>query len=104
MKAWIWWALATSAIDISDGLVADLGHITESSGVGASLNLDQLPVSSDLLDLVGRDCAIGFASTGGDDYELCFTVPPSVRDTLLCHVSKWSTRGHTYGLIEKGKL
>ena len=67
--------LASTAIDISDGLLADLGHILEKSGVGARLDLAKLPLSL-ALSKVDRKTAEGFALQSGDDYELCFTVPP----------------------------
>lgn len=66
--------LASTAIDISDGLAADLGHILEASGVGAELELARLPLSEAL-----RNCGIQepwrLAASAGDDYELCFTLP-----------------------------
>lgn len=67
-------SLASSCIDVSDGLLADLGHILDASQVGARIWLDRIPVSPVLrrhLDAVGWDTALA----GGDDYELCFTVP-----------------------------
>jgi len=67
---------ASSAIDISDGLVADLGHVLEASGVGALIVRERVPLSDvyrKQLDHVGWDLAL----SGGDDYELLFTVPPS---------------------------
>ena len=66
--------LATSCIDISDGLVADLGHILEASAAGAEIDIDRLPGSASLAGLPGgrrRQLQI----CGGDDYELCFTIP-----------------------------
>ena len=66
---------ATSALDISDGLLGDLGHILKASRVGAELDPEQLPVSSQLLSVVGQSAAQGYALGGGDDYELCFTWP-----------------------------
>ncbi len=69
--------LATSAIDISDGLVADLGHVLRRSDVGAVLEIDQLPLIPGMDVVVGEDCAWELALSGGDDYELCFTVPAS---------------------------
>lgn len=66
--------VASSAIDLSDGLIGDLGHILEQSGVGARVALDRLPVSHvyrSLLPQIGWDVALA----NGDDYELCFTVP-----------------------------
>jgi thiamine-monophosphate kinase len=70
--------LATAAIDVSDGLVGDLGHILEASGVGASVELARLPRSSALdrrLGGVERALALECLLAGGDDYELCFTAP-----------------------------
>ena len=68
---------ATACIDVSDGLLADLGHICASSGVGAEIEAVRLPRSSALLDLHDDRDALRFALSGGDDYELCFTVPAS---------------------------
>ena len=68
--------IASAAIDVSDGLVADLGHILEVSGVGAELHADALPLSDAARGLPGaRDAAL----SGGDDYELLFTAPPERR-------------------------
>src|ERR687892_271003 len=68
--------VASAAIDISDGLVADLGHILEASGVGAELRAGALPLSPAVRDLPGARNA---ALAGGDDYELLFTAPPERR-------------------------
>jgi len=73
---------ASTCIDISDGLLQDLSHILEASDVGAELDLSQLPLSSALMTLFssttkGSQQAINFALTGGDDYELLFTIPAS---------------------------
>jgi thiamine-monophosphate kinase len=66
---------ATAAIDVSDGLLGDLGKLCAASGVGARLDLECLPVSQELR----RRCAVEeceqFVLGGGDDYELLFTVP-----------------------------
>jgi len=67
--------IATAAIDISDGLAADLGHILQQSNVGAALNLRDLPLSKTLQNL-SQDRGFHLALSGGDDYELCFTVSP----------------------------
>jgi thiamine-monophosphate kinase len=72
--------LASSCIDISDGLIADLGHILEASQVSATLDLDRIPLSREMLDLIDAKVidqhkALKLALTGGDDYELCFTLP-----------------------------
>lgn len=68
--------LATSAIDVSDGLCADLGHILQASSVGATLHAPRLPLSEALRACASAREALGCALSGGDDYELCFTVPP----------------------------
>lgn len=67
--------IANSAIDISDGLAADLGHILEKSTVGAEINVDLIPLSNIMRESISKDNALHFALSGGDDYELCFTVP-----------------------------
>lgn len=67
-------SLATSAIDISDGLVADLGHIVKQSGVGARVFVESLPLSQALQSLAAEE-ALPLALSAGDDYELCFTLP-----------------------------
>lgn len=67
--------IATACIDVSDGLVADLGHICTASGVGADIDAALLPRSSALLTHFADADALDFALSGGDDYELCFTVP-----------------------------
>jgi len=67
--------IASAAIDISDGLAADLGHILNKSNVGARLDLNQLPLSPALAK-IDLQTAQQFALYSGDDYELCFTVPP----------------------------
>jgi len=69
--------IAHAAIDISDGLIADLGHIIDKSQVGAEINLASLPISNSLIETVGRKRAEELALYSGDDYELCFTMPSS---------------------------
>jgi thiamine-monophosphate kinase len=75
--------IAHSAIDISDGLLGDLGHILERSHVGATLEFAALPtlpvVQQYLQQAVARTCVLA----GGDDYELCFTAPASKREVVL---------------------
>jgi thiamine-monophosphate kinase len=75
-------AKASAAIDISDGLLADLNHLTDSSGVGAEINVSSIPLSSTLLAYASREKAIMLACTAGDDYELCFTAPGTQRRNL----------------------
>lgn len=71
-----------ACIDISDGLVADLGHICSASDVGADVQLAAIPLSSQLLALF-PDKAQQFALSGGDDYELCFTASKDEKAQLL---------------------
>ena len=74
--------IATAAIDVSDGLVGDLGHILESSGAGAAIEVAALPTSPALaakLEGGQRALALQCALAGGDDYELCFCAPPAAR-------------------------
>lgn len=74
--------LATSCIDLSDGLLGDLQHVLKASGVGATLKLDALPRSVQLAaqpESLQRECLLA----GGDDYELLFTLPPGSRPPEL---------------------
>ncbi|SFW22961.1 thiamine-phosphate kinase [Nitrosovibrio sp. Nv17] len=71
--------LATSAIDVSDGLLADLGHILDRSAVTASLHLDDIPCSAAMRRRLPQPLALDCLLAGGDDYELCFTAPVSER-------------------------
>jgi thiamine-monophosphate kinase len=71
--------LAHSAIDISDGFLADLGHILEASQVGAEVDVDALPASDTLRSYLEHDAAKEALLAGGDDYELCFTSAPKRR-------------------------
>lgn len=68
--------LASSAIDISDGLISDVKHILKCSNVGASIDVATLPVSNELIQFTGSsEQAQQYALSSGEEYELCFTVP-----------------------------
>lgn len=69
--------VASAAIDISDGLLGDLEKLLSASRKGARVDLDLLPLSAQLAQSGDRASALRSATTGGDDYELCFTVPTS---------------------------
>jgi thiamine-monophosphate kinase len=77
--------VASACIDISDGLVADLGHICRSSGVSANVKTHDVPINDDVRTLCGLD-SMEWALFGGDDYHLCFTVP----EHLSALVDGWS--------------
>lgn len=64
---------ASAAIDVSDGLLGDLQKLLQASGVGAVVDIDQVPLSSELRSRFDTAGQRQFALTGGDDYELCFT-------------------------------
>ena len=73
--------VASSAIDISDGLLGDLAHVLQRSGVGAAIEVDMLPRSAVLAAQpmeVQRDCTLA----GGDDYELLFTASPTQAEAV----------------------
>lgn len=67
--------IAHAAIDVSDGLLADLGHVCAASGLAAEIELDALPCSAALAAAFDRDTRRALQAAGGDDYELCFTAP-----------------------------
>lgn len=74
--------IASSAIDISDGLLADLNHILKASGCGALIDLDKLPLMTSLYRYVDPPQMRNWALAGGEDYELCFTVAENQRNAL----------------------
>jgi thiamine-monophosphate kinase len=74
---------ASACIDVSDGLLADLGHVCAASGVGAEIDVELLPHSSALTAIFDADALRGFQMSGGDDYELCFTAAEHEAASLL---------------------
>lgn len=80
---------ASAAQDVSDGLLADLGHVLKASGVGARLHAERIPVAPELRATLPEAEALRLALTAGEDYELVFTLPP------LCgtEVSELATQG-----------
>ncbi|MES2859656.1 MAG: thiamine-phosphate kinase [Pseudomonadota bacterium] len=75
--------IAHACIDVSDGLLADLGHVCAASGVAAQVDIEGLPASEGLRDGFGIDQRRLLQATGGDDYELCFSAAPDARDAVL---------------------
>ena len=90
--------LVSAAIDISDGLVGDLGHVLERSGVGADLQVAQVP-RSEALRTVERTLQLRCMLAGGDDYELLFTASPSNREAILA-----AARRSGIGVTRTGSL
>ena len=75
--------IASAAIDVSDGLFSDIQKLLDKSGVAATVDVALIPLSPALKNTCGDDAALQFALTGGDDYELCFTVPPDLEQTAI---------------------
>ena len=71
--------IAHAGIDMSDGVLADLGHLCRASRVGADLDIDALPSSEPLLRSFDIATRRALQTSGGDDYELCFTAPKTAR-------------------------
>ena len=97
---------ATSALDISDGLLADCGHIALASQVGLQIDSDRVPTSLALQAFLGDAGAQQAALSGGDDYVLAFTLPAVELPTLLAdgwpiHVIGRVTEGQGVSLIDK---
>jgi len=95
--------LATSAIDISDGLLGDLGHICALSGAGAVVEGDRLPVSETGADYVDSRAGLTAVGAGGDDYDLCFTAPAGARDSIEDLVNMLGVPLSRIGEIRAGK-
>ncbi|RMS06972.1 Thiamine-monophosphate kinase, partial [Pseudomonas coronafaciens pv. garcae] len=90
---------ATSALDISDGLLADCGHIARASGVRLVIERDRLPLSQPLLALLGLSGAQQAALSGGDDYILAFTLPSE----QLAALQAQGLPVHVIGRVEAGQ-
>lgn len=74
--------IANACIDVSDGLLADLGHLCDASGVGAGIELASLPASASMRSGFDVETRRALQATGGDDYELCFTAPEAKRSDV----------------------
>jgi thiamine-monophosphate kinase len=98
--------VASSAIDISDGLLSDIEHILKASKVGAVINVDQLPLSDALVGSIDESRYLEFALASGDDYELLFTVPEEKRGALDVTATHYGIKLTCIGQIQgqAGKL
>ena len=93
----------SSAIDISDGLVGDLKHLVKASGTGAIIEVERIPVSSEAKCCMTADNLRRAALYGGDDYELCVTVPPNKTKDFIDQANKSGTKVIKIGEIVQGK-
>jgi thiamine-monophosphate kinase len=91
--------IASAAIDVSDGLIGDLGHILQRSSVGAIIEAACLPVGAALRSQ-GEQTQLEFALTGGDDYELCFCAAPVQKEKVMAAASKAGVTVTRIGKIE----
>jgi len=95
--------IASAALDVSDGLMADLGHIAEVSGVRVVIEAPRIPLSSGLVALWGKGAgAVARAVTSGDDYEIAFTAPESARAGVVAAASESGVPVREIGRVEKG--
>ena len=94
--------LAHACIDVSDGLLADLGHICRASGVGARIELAALPASPALARFAAA-VRWPWQACGGDDYELCFTAPREARDAVAQVLAQAATAASRIGRITAGQ-
>ena len=93
----------TACLDVSDGLLQDLSHIITASSVGATLDLSAIPLSKELKD-IPHEKALDYALTGGDDYELLFTIPANQKTKFEEKVQKlggmyFNSAQHNYHYI-----
>jgi len=95
--------IAHAMLDVSDGLVADLGHICEASNAGATISLPQLPLSPAAQQLAAADPDLPpRLATAGDDYELLFTAPPNAADQIRQLSQELGLPITAIGRVEKG--
>jgi thiamine-monophosphate kinase len=94
--------IANAAIDVSDGLVADLGHLCQASNCGASIDVEQLPLSAELLTLFPPQIAQAYALGGGDDYELCFAAAAAKAQAVEAALEATGTIARRIGELVPG--
>lgn len=94
--------LARAGIDVSDGLLADLGHVCAASRVAARIELASLPASPALAAAADGAARWHLQAAGGDDYELCFTAAPQRRDAIERALAEAAVPGCVIGRIESG--
>jgi thiamine-monophosphate kinase len=96
--------IASAAIDISDGLLADLDHLADVSNVHIDIEAARIPISKALRDLWGTsEAALVRAAAAGDDYEIAFTAPLKERARVLAAAQRSRTRVSEIGSVKRGK-
>ena len=90
---------ANACIDVSDGLLQDLSHILKASQLGAVLDTDKVPLSEQSKLLFGKDKALSYALSGGDDYELLFSVPEALCEMLQAEMTANGLPCHRIGQL-----
>lgn len=96
-------SLATACIDVSDGFLQDLEHICQQSGTQAQINVHQLPFSAALHESTDATTRLGYMLTGGDDYELCFTVAPERVSEAESLLDSLQLPGRQVGVMQEKK-
>lgn len=91
--------VANACIDISDGLLADLGHILKASNCGANVYIERLPLSKAMLETVDSEQARRYALNGGDDYELLFSVSEEQKGSLDTVLSNYNVAATCIGQL-----
>ncbi|WMY97496.1 MAG: thiamine-phosphate kinase [Arsenophonus sp.] len=94
-------SIASSNIDISDGLYSDLSHILNKSNCGAEIQLDLIPLSKSIKKQISKKNIFELAVSGGEDYELCFTVPKKKQKKLEILLKKNNLKAFCIGKINK---
>lgn len=95
---------ARAAVDVSDGLIADLGHVCKASGVAAKLNLADIPLHKDTRALLDAQVVTAESLlTGGDDYEICMAVAPENFEAFAAAAKEKGVELAVIGAFTKGK-
>ena len=94
--------VAHACIDVSDGLLADLGHVCTASGVGAQIDVDRLPASHALRMAFALEQRRALQASGGDDYELCFSAAPDAHAAVLAAAAEAGTVVTRIGVTTTG--
>lgn len=96
--------LASASLDVSDGLVADLGHIAETSRVAIRIEAPRVPLSVAVKAAIAQGvCSVTDLLTGGDDYEIAFTAPPTAAKRIAALAAKTKVPITKIGEVQKGK-